>query len=201
MKAFDGFKSEASNNKGYPLLPAGPYVAKIIAVHIDGDEPDQRLILRLDIAEGPYANYYMDRYKAESEKKGSKYPVKYKGDIWFRIPNPDNKKAMYPESDKKRFNDMVYRIEQSNPGYHWDWNEQGLVGLVVGINMQEDSYNGNAFTKIGRLEIVSEVRSGTVQAMAPRQRQGDADDSQFVQTPAADQQAGFTAVETDELPF
>ena len=192
MKAFDGFKSEASNSKGYPILPAGPYVAKIIAVHIDGDEPDQRLILRLDIAEGPYANYYMDRYKAESEKKGSKYPVKYKGDIWFHIPNPDNQMAKYPESDKKRFNDMVYRIEQSNPGYHWDWNENGLRGLLVGVSVQAGIYNDSPYTKPARLEIADEVRAGLVGIMEDKAPRGDAYEAPGQQ---------YVAVNDPDLPF
>ena len=40
MKAFNGFESKAQSNKP-KQLPAGPYVAKIKAVKIDGLEPDQ----------------------------------------------------------------------------------------------------------------------------------------------------------------
>ena len=88
----------------------------------------------------------------------------------------------------------IYRIEQSNPGFHWDWKEQELVGKYIGINMQEAEYNGNKFTRIGRLEIVDDVRRGIAKTMQPRQPRGDADDSKFVQQ-------GFTAVEVDSLPF
>jgi len=192
MKAFSGFKSEASGNKP-KMLPAGPYVARIKAVKIDGDEPDQALILRVDIIEGEYIDYFMNRYKTDEAK--SKYPPRYKGDYRLRIPNEDNPKAQYPESDKRRFNDAIYRIEKSNEGYHWDWNEQGLVGKIVGINMQESEYNGVPFTRIGRLEIAEDVRRGIVQPMAPKEPKGDAWEPQI------DQQSGFTAVETDELPF
>lgn len=206
MKAFNGFKSEAQTSKP-ELLPVGAYVAKIKAVKIEGNEPDQRLILRMDVCEGPYENYFFNRYRQDQqrfEERKSKYEAKYKGDYRIRIPNDENKKAMYPENDRKRFGDMIYRIEESNPGYHWDWDENGLKGLLVGINMREAEYNGRTFTEIGRLEIVSDVREGNVSPMPPRGHRGDADDSQFVAppvTPIADQQAGFTAVETDELPF
>lgn len=197
MKAYSGFKSEANANKP-KALPAGPYVAKIKAVKIEGNEPDQQLVLRVDIEEGPYEKYFFKRYI--SDKENSKYEPRYKGDFKLRIPNDENTKAMYPESDRKRFNDAIYRIEESNPGYHWDWNENGLVGLLVGINMQEDEYNGFRFTKIGRLEIAQAVRDGKVTVMEPRERKGDAYDT-FPATPPADQQAGFTAVECDTLPF
>ena len=193
MKAFSGFKSEASSKKVAPL-PAGAYVAKIKGVKIEGQEPDQQLVLRVDVEEGEYKNYFFKRFTREKET--SNYEPKYKGDYKLRIPNPDNKKAMYPETDLKRFNDAIYRIEQSNPDYHWDWDENGLKGLLIGINMQAGEYNGFPFTKIGRLEIVDDVRNGVVQPMQSREQRGDADDSTFI-----DKQSGFVGVETDELPF
>jgi len=193
MKAYNGFKSEAQSQKPR-MLPAGPYVARIIAVKIDGQEPDQTLILRVDVCEGPFTDYFRNRYKTEKEK--SQFEPRYKGDYKLRIPNDENTRAMYPESDKKRFNDAIYRIEKSNEGYHWDWNEQGLVGKIVGINMQGSDYNGYPFTKIGRLEIAEDVRRGIVQPMKPKSPRGDADDSAHI-----DLQSGFTAVETDDLPF
>lgn len=193
MKAFSGFKAEASGKKSR-MLPAGAYVAKIKSVAIIGDDPDQRLRLRVDVEEGPYARYFYKRYMAD--KENSRYEPKYKGDFFLRIPNDENTKAMYPETDLKRFNDAIYRIEQSNPGYHWDWDENGLVGLLVGINMQPGECNGFPFTKIGKLEIVSEVRAGKVQPMQAKEQKGDADDGTFI-----DKQSGFVGVETDELPF
>ena len=191
MKAFNGFKSEAQSSKPRQL-PAGEYVAKIKAVKIEGQEPDQALILRLDVCEGEFTDFFLNRYKRD--EKSSNYPPKYKGDFRLRIPNDDNTKALYPESDLKRFNDAIYRIEQSNPGYHWDWDEKGLVGLLVGINMQQGECNGFPFTKIGRLEIADDVRKGIVETMKPKKPSG-----QTVTGEADDM--GFTPVETDELPF
>ena len=193
MKAFSGFKAEASSKKVQPL-PAGAYVAKIKGVKIEGNEPDQQLVLRLDVEEGEYKGYFFSRFM--KEKETSKYEPRYKGDYKLRIPNDANTKAMYPESDVRRFNDAIYRIEKSNDGYHWDWDEQGLKGLLVGINMQEGEYNGVRFTRIGRLEIADDVRNGLVQAMNPREPRGDADDSAFI-----DKQTGFVGVEISELPF
>lgn len=190
MKPFAGFKSEASNNKP-KQLPAGPYVAKIKAVKIDGQEPDQTLIIRLDVSEGPYADYFMNRYKREAEK-GS-YEPRYKGDFRLRIPNEANTKALYPESDLRNFNDAVFRIEGSNPGYTWDWNENGLVGLTVGINMQEREFNGNVFTAIGRLENAEDVRKGIVEPMKPKGASTAAKN-------ATDAASGMTRVQ-EELPW
>ena len=54
MKPYEGFKSEPSAKK-YPMLPAGAYVATVKNVKIEGTEPDQSLILRLEIVEGEWA--------------------------------------------------------------------------------------------------------------------------------------------------
>ena len=194
MKSFSGFKSEASSTKP-KMLPAGPYVAKVLAVKIDGKAPDQKLVIRMDVAEGEFKNYFRDRFDRESKK----FDAKYKGDYILRIPNDENENAMYPETDKRNFNDMAYRFAQSNPGYHVEfdnngnWDEQSLVGLVVGINMQEREFNGNTYTSIGRLETADDVRKGIVKPMAPRKPKDNP-------VPSVDQKSGMAKVE-EELPW
>lgn len=195
MKQFEGFKSEAPAKK-FPTLPAGTYVAAIKNVKIDGQEPDQQLVLRLEIIEGEWAGYYTKRYDHDRNNAGfnQNYEAKYKGDLRIQIPNPDNGRRAHPEWDIRTFNNAIYSIEQSNPGYKWDWNEAGLKGKTVGINVREGSYNGNVFTQIGRLEVADDVRKGIVETMRPKAPSGQA-------VVAADEQTGFVGVETDELPF
>lgn len=195
MKQYEGFKSEASGKK-YPMLPAGTYVAGIKNVKLDGQEPDQQLVLRLDIIEGEYAGYYTKRYENDSQNAGvqQQFQAKYKGDLRIQVPNPDNTNRSHPEWDIRAFNNAIYCIEQSNPGYKWDWDEMKLKGKTVGINVREGSYNGNPYTQIGRLEVADDVRKGIVETMKPKKPSGQ------VET-GVDAQSGFTAVETDELPF
>ena len=191
MKAFTGFKTEAISSKP-KQLPAGPYVAKVLAVKIEGDEPDQKLVIRMDVIEGEYKNYFRERYERESKK----FDAKYKGDYTIRIPNDNNKKALYPETDVRNFNDMAYRFAQSNPGYRVEfdengkWDEQSLVGLIVGINMQDREWNGAAYTAIGRLETADDVRKGIVKPMPPRKPKD-----------SVDAHSGMTVVQQEELPW
>ncbi len=195
MKQYEGFKSEASGKK-YPMLPAGTYVAGIKNVKIDGQEPDQQLVLRLDIIEGEFAGYYTKRYENDSQGAGydQQYQAKYKGDLRIQVPNPDNTKRSHPEWDVRTFNNAIYCIEQSNPGYKWDWDEKKLKGKTVGINVREGTYNGNVYTQIGRLEVAEDVRQGIVETMKPKKPSGQT-------VTGVDAQTGFTGVETDELPF
>ena len=196
MIQYEGMKAEENRSDSYGQLPAGPYVGKVLKVEIVGDRPNQSLILSLDVADGEYQNFYINKFLA-AKAAGSKFgEVKYKGTYRLRIPNKDNTKDEYPETTLKRFNDMIFRFEKSNNGYHWDGDEQKLVNLTVGFSVQDDSYNGNAFTRIARLDNAQDVRDGKVKTMRPRQRKGEADDSQYI-----DPQTGFVGVETVELPF
>ena len=201
MKQINGFRSEPRQS-GTILLPAGPYIGKIKNVKIDGNEPDQRLILRLDVSDGDYANYFTDRYARDDkryEKKESKYPAKYKGDLKIRIPNPDNPNSKYPDSDLATFNDAIWCIEESNPGYHWDWDEKSLIGLTVGFSVRKGTYNDKPFSTIAKLESAPEVRMGNVAVMDPLPPRNDA--PKYV--PPVTQQVGYTEVQMteDELPF
>ena len=197
MKAFEGFKSERSGNS-FPMLPVGAYVCKIMNVKIDGTEPDQQLVLRLDIVEGEFTSYYTNRYNHDAGQGAQRrqYGVaKYKGDFRLNIPNPANTKREHPEWDVAAFNNMVFCVESSNAGYKWDWNEAGLKGKLVGINVRAGTYNGNAYTTIGKLEPVDDVRKGLCKPMKPKA------DSHPPLAETTGDPSGFTMVETDELPF
>ena len=196
MIQYEGMKAEESGNKGNRQLPAGAYVAKVMGARVIGDKPDQQLEIMFDIAEGLYANFYMNKYTAAKEH-GSNYEIKYKGLMRLRIPNPDNKKAMYPESDIRRFNDMIYRFEKSNDGFHWDGDESRLADLLVGISVQEDEFNGSKYTKPVRFEVVQDVRQGLIKTMEPRRR----DNGNPTNGPKMDQKSGMMKVDTVPLPW
>ena len=199
MIRFDGMSAQES--KGVVTqLPAGPYVCKVLDARVEGKAPDQQLAVIIEVLEGEYAGFYMKKYQAQKEKR-SNYEIKYKGVLRLRIPNPANKKAMYPESDKKRFSDMLWRFEKSNPGLHFDLenglDESQLKGLVIGISVQEDTYNGASFTKPVRFEIADDVREGKVKVMEPKQR----DDVDPTPAPMVDQRSQMQIVNTEPLPW
>lgn len=193
MKSFEGFKPEAPA-AGFPMLPKGLYVARITAVKLDGTEPDQRLIIRVEIQEGEYAGYYSRRFKADKER-GGRFEPRYKGDYAIQVPNPGNPRRQHYDWDVRSFNGMIWAIEDSNPGYHWDWNEQGLVGKAVGINVRQGTYNGSAYTTIGRLESLERMKEGLVKVMKDAAPRGSA--------PAAevDADTGMAVVDDEDIPF
>ena len=191
MIRFEGLKPEAMNT-AYPMLPAGPYIGKIFATKIDGEEPNQSLILRLDITEGEHTGYFKAKYEHD-KAGGGRFEPKYRGDYKLRIPHPQSG-SQYPESDKRKFNDTIWRIEQSNPGYRFDGDETKLAGKTIGISIQEGTYNDKPFTAVGRLEIVDDVRKGLVKVMNPR-KPAYSPDHQAETVPT------YTVVDDAETPF
>lgn len=198
MAKIPGFKSEAPA-KGFPMLPKGAYVAGIKNVKIDGNAPDQQIVFRVDIIEGEQAGYFTKRYNHDKDN-AQQYEPKYKGDFKVQIPNPDNERRR-TEWDLKKLNNTVWAIETSNPGFKWDGDTDHIgqfKGKIVGINMQYGTYNGSGFTRIGQFCVADDARKGIVPPMKDLEdRMGDAPAS----APAAAAPAGFTPVETDELPF
>ena len=201
MKPIDGFKTEP-RAAAYPMLPKGLYIAKIQGAQVEGSEPDQRLVIRLDICEGEYTGYYTKRYHNDRDA-GGRFEVRYKGDYKIQIPDARNTKRQHPEWDEKRLRGDIWAIEQSNDGYHWDWNEAGLKGKFVGINVRQGSFNGSPYTTIGRLESVPEIRAGKVKLMpdmAPRNSDSSGSGTSQAAMSTSEEMPGFTIVD-EEIPF
>ena len=188
--------------KGFPMLPKGAYVAGIKNVKIEGTEPDQQIVFRVDIIEGEQAGYFTKRYNHDKEN-AQQYDAKYKGDYKVQIPNAANPKRQHPEWDLKKLNNTIWAIQQSNPGFFWDGDTDHIgefKGKVVGINMQYGTFNGVGFTRIGQFCVADDVRKGIVQPMKDLPDRMSGDDAQAA-APAAADPSGFTPVETEELPF
>lgn len=195
MISYEGMKAEASTAK-YPMLPEGPQIAEIRGTNIEGAAPNQTLVIRVEVTEGEYKDYFTKRYQHDKEA-GGQYEVRYKGDYRLRIPHPQSS-SQYPDTDKKRFNDAIYRIEKCNPDYHWDGDETRLKGLKIGINMQKGTYNGSEYTTIGRFEIIDDIRKGLVTAMRPKKPRTSPDYQ--AQSEDAAPASTWTPVEV-EIPF
>ena len=198
MIKYQGMKAEESGKKRNQL-PAGAYVVQVLDAKVEGQEPDQRLAVIFEIYEGEYKGFYMAKYKAQKER-GSDYEIKYKGVLRLRIPNPDNKKAQYPESDQRKFNDMIARFQNSNPNTEFysdnGFDETLLKGKLVGISVVESEYNDFHFTKPFRFENVDDVRNGLVK---PIELRGNSEDP--TNAPMVDQRSGMMTVNTEDLPL
>lgn len=185
-----------ASNKPDPL-PAGVYEAIIKGARVE-DTPwgGQRLVLALDVSQGEHMGHYQGLF--DWETKNSNYQPKWKGTFRQNIPTGDG-----TEKDswtQRSLEGTVWALEQSNPGYHWDWDENKLKGLAVGINVRNKEWEYNDLTgwttEIGRLESIEEVRAGKVKVLKDKPLKNS------TSTATIDAQTGFSAVEmSSELPF
>lgn len=155
MRQFNGYKptKPVSNEP----LPAGGYVAKILKAECIGEAPNERLVLSFDIFEGQYKDFFADQYRNNRNEDR-----KWKGTftIWLPKENGTDK----DEWTKKTFNSSMWAIEDSNAGYHFNWDETTLKGKTVGVlfRNKEWAMNGRTgwTTECGELESVTNVREG-----------------------------------------
>jgi len=164
---YNGF--EAKKTSGFAQLPPpGAYVAEIQGVKTEDsyDHSREVIVLMIEITEGEYKGQYHKVYEDQKNSFGDN--VKYRGT--FRL-------TPYIEGDetwvRSRFEGNLWCVEQSNPGYQWDWDEKKLKGKKVGINVRKNIYTGRdgnpkETTEIGQFETVDDVRNGKCKAMKDR---------------------------------
>jgi hypothetical protein len=156
MKAFNGYKAEKPVYR--EALPAGGYLAKIISAEEAIYSWGSQLVIKFDIASGEYEGHFQHDYDQQDETYGSK---KWKGCFRLRIPAESDQ---YFEIEAKQFGNAMWAIEESNPGFSWNWDESQLKGKDVGVlfRNKEWEYNGKTgwTTECCKLNSTENIKSG-----------------------------------------
>ena len=165
MKAtYEGYEGKKSSNF-IDLPPVGAYIGEIQAAREAEQNGRPVVELFMEITEGEYKNRFHEVYEDQKERFGDN--VKYKG-IFRLVP------YMKGDEDWRRkvFEENLWAVEQSNPGYKWDWDEKKLKGKKVGISIRKRLYTYNGkdreTTEIGRLESIEEIKAGKVKPLKDR---------------------------------
>ena len=184
---------EAKANKSYiDLPPVGAYVAEIKKAEEVDHFGRQAIEIMLDICEGEYKDRYTEVWRDQDEKWGN---ATYRGT--FRIVLPiDNDE----DWRKRQFEGNLWCVQESNPGYAWDWDEKKLKGKKVGISVRKKLYTGKdkdgnevdrETTEIAKFETVDDVRNGKCKPVKER-------DTRKNKTEQSNNQQ-FTPVESSEV--
>ena len=142
----------------YQQLPKGGYVVKIMGAEVCENSNGQYIKIGCDIAEGEYKGFYANEYRSQ-QKEDKKWHCNY----LLNVPNDDGS-----EKDgwtKRRFKTFTEALEESNPGYHFDWDEQKFKGKIVGALFNEREYQKNdgsigRATNLAQICTVEKIRSG-----------------------------------------
>lgn len=156
INRFDDY--DAVQVSDYERLPKGGYVLKVMGASIEYYNGQQTVKLSCDIAEGDYAKYFEDSYR-QNTNENKKWACNY----LLNVPADD--KSERDEWTKKNFKKVIVAFEESNPGFHFDWNETKFKGLLIGglFNLREYTGNdGNVHeaVNLARLVSVDKIRSG-----------------------------------------
>jgi len=158
IKKFKDYATTQSYGE-YKQLPKGGYVIKVLGVDLNENSVGQYVTLHCDIEEGEYKNFFADDYRnQQSEDK------KWHCNYFINVPKDDGSER--DNWTKRRFKTIIEAFEDSNIGYHFDWDEQKLKGLLIGglFNIREyekrDGSIGSA-TNLAQLCKVSNILNDT----------------------------------------
>lgn len=158
MKRIDGFTAQERIG-GKEMLPAGGYIAKILDAHEKQTQTGKSMLeISFDITAGEYAGFFKKDYAQNSSPD-----KKWRGVYRLFVPVGDGSER--DSWSKNTLENTVWAIEESNPGYHWDWDETKLKGKNVGVLFRDKEweYNGNTgiTTECGAFTTVEKITSKT----------------------------------------
>ena len=140
MKRYSGAAAQKIVSK--EPLPIGGYEVKIINVKEETFAWGSRLKIAFDIASGEYEGFYQKDFDSrQGEDK------KWKG--IYRIYTPKDDGSEKDAWTKRTFNNFIYCLEDSNPGYHMDWDplEKGdfsqFKGKLLGLLFRNEEWEMN----------------------------------------------------------
>lgn len=128
MKKPEGYDEAQAYTGESQQLPAGLYVCTIIGAIEEEKKGKTVLAIAFDIAEGEYKGFYQQRYDAD-KNQNKKWPAIYR-------QATEGKSMPF-------FKGVITSIEESNPGFKFDFNEQKLKGKKFGAVMGREQFLTN----------------------------------------------------------
>ena len=180
---YQGFEAKEDSTSFLKLPPAGVYIGQIMAVRVvdaDGVKTFRDwLEMMIEITEGEYTGRFTDVYNDQKKRFGEEN-TKYRGT--FRIAIPTGK----PDEEdwvRRSFEGNLWCVEQSNPGYHWDWDENKLTGKKIGLNIRKRLYTyegkDGETIEVARFETVDDVKTGKAKPAKERDQRKKDEEKKF----------------------
>ena len=145
MRKIENYDSIQASSGEFARPGNGGYILEIVNVT---DVPynaqtgkGDYLRIDYDIAVGDFKGYYT----AQNERFG--------GGKWYA-----NVIKSYKEKALGMFKHFTNCVEESNPGFKWNWQEQALVGCRFGATLQEEEYEKNDGS-VGTRLIVKDIKT------------------------------------------
>ena len=184
MRVIENYENIQASSGEFAKPGNGGYILEIVNVtDVPFNEQTGKgdyLRIDYDIAVGDFKGYYT----AQNERFG--------GGRWFA-----NVIKSYKEKALGMFKHFTNCVEESNPGFKWNWREQDLVGCRFGATLQEEEYeknDGSIGVKlvVKDIKTVKQIMDGDFKVPTTKKLEREAE-------PAS----GFSVIDTDDnlLPF
>ncbi len=153
MKKSENWDSTQAYTGEFKNITPGGHICKIVQAKQDfTDDGRELLIILFDIAEGEFKDFYKDQFDI---KKAANAEAKWQG-IYRQLT--EGKSEPF-------YKGLITCIENSNPGYKWNFDENTLKGkLFGGVFGQEEYLNDKGETKLSTkcrfIRSVEAVRKG-----------------------------------------
>ena len=115
------------------VLPAGGYVCEIKDAKVERFDWGDKLIISYDVAEGEHKDFFRKDW-ANNQNPDRKW----RGTLRLSIPTGDGSQS--DTWSVRSFNNFAASLEESNSGYHFDWDEAKLKGKAIGILVRDREY-------------------------------------------------------------
>ena len=119
---------EAKEMEDFKSLPIGAYecVIKEVNIHKNEESGKESFRVAVDIAKGEYKDYFQKRFDNNTNSKK-------------RWDNNATRYLAFQGDNVAYFKGFITCVENSNPGYKWDWDENKLVNKkICGIFQYEE---------------------------------------------------------------
>lgn len=112
------------------VLPAGGYVGKILKAEVLTYSWGSKLQISFDVTEGDYKDFF--RHDWDNNQNEDR---KWRGVLKLNLPKGDG--SQEDTWKQNAINNLAASLEESNPGYTWDWDEAKLKGLALGFLVRD----------------------------------------------------------------
>lgn len=152
IKKFKDFDTTQAYTGSAEQLPPGAYICKIMNARIEQYDWGQVVVIAFDIDDGPQKGFYKKAFEADDRED-----KKWKGTYRLNVPKDDG--SQKDNWTKRNFKTFTDALEDSNTGYHFDWDETKFKGKLFGATFAKTFYqikdNGNCGTYTRIYDIVS----------------------------------------------
>lgn len=140
------------NSPIFEKLPPGAYMAKILSVQLEQYDWGEQVVVFFDIDKGEHKNYFAKEYEQnqyEDKKWRGRYVlfVPKEGDKWY-------------DSRLKTWGNFIACLQESNPGYKWDWDETKLKGKAIGVLIRNKEWKSGWYPDCCSVLAVVDVLEG-----------------------------------------